>query len=143
MLFVPVYCFDKLIIENIHIGVITFKSAVFSYPLLLTSNSNTSILIEEITLFSTSQTVDLLRIQHSKPYIAPNERQVQIAALVVRASQKPSLKNSITLRVRYSMLGSHVNSSFEARRTLSYSELYGAVEIGWNRFYELGKIPEG
>lgn len=143
MLFLPVYCFDKLIIENIHIGVISFKNAAFSYPLLLTSNSNASVLVEEITLSATSQTVDLIKTQHAKPYITPNEKQVQIAAVIVRASLKPSLKNTITLRVRYSLLGSSLNNSFEARRVITYSELHGAVEIGCNRYYELGRIPEG
>lgn len=143
VLFLPVYCFDKLIIESIHIGVITSKNSAFSYPLLLTSNSNTSILIEEISLSATSQTVDLVKTLHSKPYIAPNERQVQIVSIIVRASQRPSLKNTITIKVRYSLLGSNLNNSFEARRAITYSELYGAVEIGSNRFYELGKIPEG
>jgi len=121
VLFLPVYCFDRLIIENINIGVISFKSAAFSYPLLLTSNSNTSILVQEVSLFASSQTVEIVKIPHSKPYIAPNERQVVIAAMVVRASLKPSLKNTVTLKVQYSLLGSNSNNSFEARRTITYS----------------------
>lgn len=141
VLFLPIYCFDKLIIENIHIGVISFKNAAFSYPLMLTSNSNISVLVEEVTLSATSQAVDLVKITHYKPYIAPNEKQVQIAAIVVRASLKPSLKNTVTIKVKYSLLGSSLNNSFEARRVITYSELYGAVKIGCNRFYELGKIP--
>lgn len=112
VLFLPVYCFDRLIIENINIGVISFKSATFSYPLLLTSNSNTTISIEEVSIMATSQTVDIVKTPHSKAYIAPNERQVAIAAVVVRASQKPSLKNIVTLKVRYSLLGSNSNNSF-------------------------------
>lgn len=66
VLYVPVFCFDRLTIENIPIGILTANHLSLTYPLLLTSNTNSPLTIEEISLTSTSNTVELIRLPTSK-----------------------------------------------------------------------------
>lgn len=57
VLYVPVYCFDKLIIENVPIGIISANNLAFTYPILASSHTNSALSIEEIILTSSTGTV--------------------------------------------------------------------------------------
>lgn len=103
VLYVPVFCFDRVTIENIPIGILTANHLALTYPLLLTSNTNSPVTIEEISLSSTSNAVELVRLPTSKAQLQSIERYVQVASIVVRSALKPSFKNSITVKVKYSL----------------------------------------
>jgi hypothetical protein len=131
VLYVPVYCLDKAVIENVPIGIIYSNRVAFTFPIWVTSHTNSLLLVEEISLTSTSCTVELIRSPAHKMQIQSIEKYAQIASFIVRSALKSSFKNSITIKVRLSLGNSQSsNSSFEIKRTMTYSELYGAIEVG-------------
>ena len=85
------------------VGIISFNNLALTYPILLTSNTNSVVIVEEIALSSSSGAVDLIRNPTHKSQILSIERYVQVASFVVRSSLRPSFKNSITVKVRYSL----------------------------------------
>ena len=57
VLYIPVYCYEKLMINNVAVGLISQNNYALAYSLIVSSHSNNHISIEEIGLTSSSGTV--------------------------------------------------------------------------------------
>jgi hypothetical protein len=122
VLYVPVFCFERVTVENVPVGIIIANNLALTYPLLLTSNTNSAVNVEDIALTSTSGAVELVRSPTHKTQLQSIERYVQVASFVVRSALKPAFKNSITIKIRYSLASPPAgNNSFEVKKVFTYS----------------------
>jgi hypothetical protein len=87
----------------------------------LTSNTNSIVVVEEISLVSTSGAVELIKSPTYKVQIQAIERYAQVASFIVRSAHKASFKNTITIKVKYSLPNSQSsNNTFETKKILTY-----------------------
>lgn len=81
---------------------------------------------------------------HKPPHrwlLNPHEKYVHIGDIVLYARKDPLFKNSMTLRVRYSFENSHNKSeTAEVTKHFTYSEIYGAIDIGSNKRWDVTRI---
>ena len=71
-LYMPIYCLEPAVIDNIIVGIFSAPNMVFTYPIFVTSHTNSHIHIKTIELTSSSQAVELLPLPAQKLVIHSN-----------------------------------------------------------------------
>lgn len=127
-LYVPVYCLQHLVVENVPLGIISAQNLALIYPIMASSHSQSLISIQEIQLTSSSSAVELIRTAVCKTSLHSNEKFIQIGAFIVRSTRYPHFKNTLTIRVRYILVtNQNISQWSESTRLFGYCEMYNPI----------------
>jgi hypothetical protein len=66
ILYVPIYCLQDLVVDYFNIGILADDRSLLEFPVTVSNYANTTVYVREISLRSSTETVELLELRRER-----------------------------------------------------------------------------